>query len=281
MLQLPGEVQVLIGKAVRRVLQPFFGKRAYQNYFEWLHRVALTGMNYGCGSDTVSSGERAALEHIIASLDRTTIPPYILFDVGANRGNYARLLLDVFGDKGVVHSFEPSYCTFAALEENLGAQARLFNIGFGECDGVFVLHSNTKNSGLASLYDRNLKHFSISLDQQEEVAIMTLDKFCASEGIRHIHLLKLDVEGHELRVLEGAQAMLQAKAITYIQFEFGGCNIDSKTYFRDFYELLTPQYRLFRIVRDGLHVISAYQEFDEIFTTTNYIAELLPACRFY
>jgi len=265
----------LIGKVVLRLLKPFFGKRAYQNYFESLHRLALTGMHYGLGSNTESSGERAALEHVIASLCRNTIPPYILFDVGANRGKYARLLLEMFGDKGVVHSFEPSHSTFAALEENLGARAKLFNIGFGECEGVCVLHSDTEHSGLASLYDRNLKHFNISLNRKEEVAIITLDKFCASEGIRHIHLLKLDVEGHELRVLEGARAMLQAKAITYIQFEFGGSNIDSQTYFRDFYELLIPQYRIFRIVKDGLHPISAYRELDEIFTTTNYIAELL------
>jgi FkbM family methyltransferase len=268
-----------MGKMVRHLLRPFLGKRTYQNYFESLHRLALTGMHYGCGSDTESSGERAALEHVIASLDRNTIPPYVLFDVGANRGEYARLLMEMFGDKGAVHSFEPSYSTFAALKENLGAQARLFNIGFGECDGVCVLHSDTEHSGLASLYDRNLKHLSISLDRKEEVVIMTLDKFCASEGIRHIHLLKLDVEGHELRVLEGARAMLQAKAITHIQFEFGGCNIDSETHFRDLYELLTPQYRLFRIVKDGLHAISAYRELDEIFTTINYIAELLPAFR--
>ena len=46
-----------------------------------------------------------------------------------------------------------------------------------------------------------------------------------------IDLLKLDVEGHELYLLSAKKFISK---ISVIQFEFGGCNIDTRTYFRDF-----------------------------------------------
>lgn len=41
------------------------------------------------------------------------------------------------------------------------------------------------------------------------------------------------VEGHELDVLAGAEEAL--KSVQLVQFEFGGCNIDTRTYFQDFF----------------------------------------------
>ena len=46
--------------------------------------------------------------------------------------------------------------------------------------------------------------------------------------------MKIDVEGHELDVLKGFGELI--KKVRLIQFEFGGTNIDSKTYLRDFWE---------------------------------------------
>jgi len=68
--------------------------------------------------------------------------------------------------------------------------------------------------------------------------------------------------------------MLRAGAIHWIQFEFGGCNIDSRTYFRDFFDLLNPQYDVYRLLRNGLFPIRSYHETQEVFTTTNFIAIL-------
>jgi hypothetical protein len=106
------------------------------------------------------------------------------------------------------------------------------------------------------------------------VELRTLDDFCAERGIGRIDLLKIDVEGHELRVLEGARGLLEADAIGFIQFEFNATNIDSRSFFRDFYELLSPRYRLSRIVRDGLYPIGAYSPRHELFVgPVNYLAE--------
>jgi hypothetical protein len=74
--------------------------------------------------------------------------------------------------------------------------------------------------------------------------------------------------------LNGANQMLQLGKIDFIQFEFGGCNIDSRTFFRDFYHLLNEKYKIYRILKNDLIEINQYSEMNEIFITTNYLAEL-------
>ena len=134
------------------------------------------------------------------------------------------------------------------------------------------MFSNEDGSGLASIYHRRLDHFGISMKHIEEIQLRTLDNFCGEMGIHHIDLLKLDVEGYELKVLMGAQHLINSNSIDFIQFEFGGCNIDSRTYFQDFFYLLNPHYKIYRILKDGLAFINNYKETCEIFITTNYLA---------
>jgi hypothetical protein len=111
------------------------------------------------------------------------------------------------------------------------------------------------------------------MSKSEIVEINTIDEFCSANGIRHIHFLKMDVEGNELNILYGAKQMIESDSIDFIQFEFGGCNIDSRTYFQDFFYLLKDRYHIYRILKKGLFQIDTYSEKYEIFTTTNYLAQ--------
>jgi hypothetical protein len=120
------------------------------------------------------------------------------------------------------------------------------------------------------VYDR----VGVDLNHREEIQINTIDNFCEENNLTQIDFLKLDIEGNEYRALEGALKMLKGNKIKYIQFEFGGTDIDAKVFFRDFYTLLSPQYQIFRILKNGLYPISEYQEIDEVFVTTNYFAQL-------
>lgn len=150
----------------------------------------------------------------------------------------------------------------------------LNNFGLGAKKATATLHYDAKGSGLASLTKRRLEHFKIDFNQSEEVKITTLDEYCKSHNITRIHLLKMDVEGHELDILHGAKDMFAKNAIDIATLEFGGCNIDTRTFFQDFWYFFKEQkMQLYRILPNGtLHKIPVYKELYEQFTTTNFVA---------
>lgn len=248
-----------------------FLREQSQKLWNRLFLFALYKMNIGGGGSIEESGELLLLKNILMENKRSTS---VIFDVGANVGNYAKQILSI-NPLVDLYCFEPSGQTFETLRGNLSGYAKnikLFNVGLGQNNGCLTLYSDKEISGLASVYKRRLNHANIHMDNEETVEIKTLDSFCSEHAINKIDLLKLDVEGHELSVLHGASTMLEHKKINYIQFEFGGCNIDSRTYFQDFYYLLSPDFKIYRILRNGLFQIENYSELNEIFTTTNYLA---------
>ena len=127
---------------------------------------------------------------------------------------------------------------------------------------------------MASLLARNLAYRNIVMDKVEEVPLSTIDIYCSENNIKQIHFLKLDIEGNELNALNGAERMIKERRIQFIQFEFGGTNIDSRTYFKDFWEKLSSEYNFYRIVENGIYPITSYREIFEIFTTINFLLEL-------
>src|SRR5207344_3202780 len=90
------------------------------------------------------------------------------------------------------------------------------------------------------------------------IGIIRLDDFLSENSIPHIDLIKIDVEGHELEVLRGMKLCIEQKKVEVIQFEFGSFNIISRTFFKDFWELLQNDYDIYRILKDGLFKIKAY-----------------------
>jgi FkbM family methyltransferase len=259
---------------IKQIFNLLSGRLIFQNIFENLYRVSLLGMNIGAGSDCDTSGEISVIKKIIENSPREK--PQVVFDIGANIGKYTKILNKYFPKNTTIYSFEPSKYTFSKLKKNYNKISRinLYNFGFSNHKGKLDLFSDKKESGLASVYRRRLDHFDIEMSHKEVVEMRTIDEFCKESNIKKILFLKIDVEGHELEVLEGAKTMLESKNIKNIQFEFGGTNIDSRTFLQDFYYLLGKNYKIFRIVKDGIFDMGKYRESFECFLTTNYLAVL-------
>lgn len=239
-------------------------------------RVALGGAGYlekaaglargkGFGSYSVKQEVNLALK----ALGRT---PQLVIDGGGNAGEYA----------AAVHKRAPM-CEIVIFEPagfNVDRMNRRFkNIpsirveanGLSDSARSATLFANEEGSGVASLSRRNLEHLGIEFNHQEEISLVAFDDFWRENlACRPIDLLKLDIEGHELQALHGAEASLLRTKV--IQFEFGGCNIDSRTYFQDFYYLLKGlDFEIFRISPIGVEKIRKYSADLESFTTTNFL----------
>jgi FkbM family methyltransferase len=248
-----------------KVLQPFW---------EFMLDVTLYGMNIGPASLPTYSGESFLLENLHSILRKDKNTQITVFDVGANVGNYSLEVHAALDSRARILSFEPARATFEVLKDKtVGISSiTIHNYGLSDKDGELELFSDMQSSGLASLYERRLDHQGTHLSNRETVHLTTIDNYCREHDIKAITLLKVDVEGHEFKVFTGAREMLEADAIDMIQFEFGGCNIDSRTYLQDFYYLLNHKYRLYRLVLDGLSPIEPYNEKYELFRTTNFVA---------
>ncbi len=147
------------------------------------------------------------------------------------------------------------------------------NEGLSDFDGTMELYINEESSGINSLYNRRLEGLGISYSGCETVKVTTVDNYCCGNAISHIDFLKVDVEGHELAVMRGAAEMLKKQAIDYIQFEYGGCWIDSRTLFMDMYDFLTGYgYVVGKIMPEGIDFYDRYDQRLETFQMANFFA---------
>ena len=254
------------------LLNNFWGKKNLQFLFERLQALSLKGMNYGRASDYRHNGEEEVLREV-RDMIGSAMP--VLFDVGANKGEFTRRILEAWKGKDFqLYAFEPSEKTFELLRQSVKEteNVHLVNLGMGEKEGKVELFYDRQGSGLASIYPRDLSYHNIDFSHHEAVELTTLDKFCQNNSITIIDFLKLDVEGHELAVLRGGQGMIGEGKVKIVQFEFGGCNIDSRTFFRDYYNFFKTDFMLYRILSNGISPIEAYSERLEVFQSANYLA---------
>jgi FkbM family methyltransferase len=255
------------------MLSPILGLSQFQWLFEGLHLLALQGKNIGLIGKPQESGELNAIRHFL----NTTLNDgkLIIFDVGANVGDFSTIILNLLKSReAVIYSFEPSAFTFKKLQDNLkDTGVLLYNFGFGDECKKLKLFYEQEGSGLASVFQRRLDHAGVKINLSEEIEIKTIDAFCLQNGIKYINYLKIDAEGNEFNILKGSERMLNDRTIDFIQFEFGGCNIDSRTFLQDFYYLLHTKYQIYRILKNGLYPIKKYRETEEVFVTTNYLAQ--------
>lgn len=197
----------------------------------------------------------------------------LCIDAGGNIGDYTAGIRSHFL-KAEVFTFEPSPTNIAKLNLRFNNDD-IVNIepyALSDFSGPVKLYSNEEGSALGSLTKRDLSHMNIDFDTYEtSEAIRFYDFWVEKLQKRSIDLLKLDIEGHELSALNGFGEALNN--IKVIQFEFGGCNIDTRTFWKDFWDILsTNGFKIYRITPFGNVEIKNYRYTDEYFVTTNFLA---------
>ncbi len=169
----------------------------------------------------------------------------VIVEAGANIGYYTLLMAAAQPQGGVIHAFEPRPEVFGRLRENVALNpgaVQLNQLAVSDEEGAATLYlPDSGNREMASL-DRTFAPATRSV----QVQAVRLDHYCASRGAA-VDLLKLDVEGSEVRALEGLGATLAERWPDVV------CEVLPQ-YEAPLNRLFaaTP-YRRFLIAADGLH----------------------------
>ena len=201
----------------------------------------------------------------------------VVFDIGANVGDYAQMIVDKSAQSNVsvkIHLFEPTKSCFAIISSKFQNKENitLNNFGVSNSDDVATIFYDKEESGLASLYQRNLDSYDIELNQSEEIKLRRIDSYIEEKNISHIDFIKIDIEGHELKAFEGFGKYLNSNFIDYIQFEYGGANLDSHSSLMEIYKLLSNSgFKIAKVMPNGLE-LREYSPFMDNFNYSNYVA---------
>ena len=266
-LNTPGKLNRL-GKKITPVLSRLAANPRTTAFIELVSSYLNCVIGKGGGSHW-HTGEETAAARFIRRQD-----PVIL-DIGANKGWWTLELRRLIGERGRWILVEPATECCALLRKLNGVE--IIEAAVGEQKGKTKFYTPGDGSGFASLHERRDSHVRMEhlVLQEREVAMTNIDDILEHRGIETVAMAKMDLEGHELFALRGATQSLKTHRIRALTFEFGTSNVNSRTFFRDFYDLLTGyHYEIQRIYPGGktVPVLEYYEDLESFRGVTNYLA---------
>jgi len=132
----------------------------------------------------------------------------VFWDIGANVGYFTLVAAAALANRGQIVAFEPGKNAYARLVENVALNPyrniQTFPVAVADGEGEAVLHlAGDIADSSASLYPAAQAQAG-----QEVCRTVSLDHWLDSQGLRPPDLIKLDAEGAELAVLQGAQKLI-------------------------------------------------------------------------
>jgi FkbM family methyltransferase len=147
-----------------------------------------------------------------AYLDKVIKPGMVFLDLGANIGLHTILASRRVGSKGTVIAVEPSSREFRRLQANVKLNRLknviLLNIAASDSRSTATLHiADENNPGQNTLGD--FIYPGVIESGTEHVELNSVDNIISEFNIKHIDIVKMDIEGHEFFALHGMSMLLQ------------------------------------------------------------------------
>ncbi len=245
-----------------------------QKYNNWILILALKGRGYNNSSvNLTKSGELKAI------LRLTNLQPKVIFDVGANIGTYSRIFLDKTSAE--VYAFEPlpeSYKSLVLLNKYYEERFFAFNYALGDVEITMPLLYNKGTDGLASLSSEInvIPYVGKNNINSVNVNVRTLDEvFLEFKGLNRfesIDILKIDVEGFEMEVINGAKSMLKEFPPKAIILEFNWHQLLKSQSIYNFQKKF-QNYRIYQVLPfgQGIFEIDPISPESNIYCYSNFI----------
>lgn len=192
-------------------------------------------------------------KQFIEALDLETDVP-VIYDVGANVGEWSQAVLEKWPD-AYIYAFEPNPEACIEYRKRVKEHGFLYDIALSNYVGTSKLYYNGGPDVLASLSKRDLSY----QNQEHGIHVIDVRTDILKNYIIACSLLKIDVEGHEIDVLRGLGQTLNPTYVKNIYWEYNSCALDTRTFFKDFWDLLTPAgYDIYQIVGTRFQHIPEY-----------------------
>lgn len=248
-----------------------FSRKCFYRLNRFLFMLALRGLGCDNYRNLKQSGEKRFIEKYILPLKNP-----VCFDVGANTGEFSKILAE-FMPEAEIHAFEPHPNTFKNLQEFLSKynNIRLNNFALSSSAGSAKLWDYNTEDGTshASLTRESLIRSETEKVVEVEIRMSTVDQYLKENSIEKVDFLKIDVEGHELDVLKGAEKSLKQGKIEILQLEFTQANSSCGVFVKSFFDVLSENHDLYRILRDGIIPLNKYNPmFHELMAFQNLVA---------
>lgn len=156
-------------------------------------------------------------------------PGMTVVDAGANIGLHTLFFAKRVGPEGRVYAFEPGQTAFDRLQSHVKrnqlSNVRCFHCALGASEGVVSIVENCQDNS------RNfVEQSSPVMTGAQNVVLCSLDQFLEEQGVARVDFLKIDVEGFEPQVLEGASTYLRQQSIRVLQLELDDSSLARSGY---------------------------------------------------
>ena len=220
----------------------FRPRQIYQRFFDWqlseeksyqtiklpwqVDLIAYLEPNDSVGKAIASYGIYDL--SLTEALWRLAFPGEVAVDIGANVGYTTSIMAKRVGSQGKVICFEPNPFTFKDLDKNITHWQQRSNwhhikaheLALSKVAGIGKLILPNKNRGEAFIQTSKtdeLQQNNHHQHQEYTVNLVRLDEII--QDIESIGVMKIDVEGHELEVLQGAETLIAKGCIRDLIFE--------------------------------------------------------------
>ncbi|MDR0581009.1 MAG: FkbM family methyltransferase [Holosporaceae bacterium] len=134
----------------------------------------------------------------------------VFLDVGANMGYISLLASKVIGVGGHIYALEPCSRDFARLLDNINLNSlrgiiSVYQLAISDKSGVEELLIAAEERSSLNTLGSEIPVKGVEAIGKEKVRVTTIDEFVKEKKIRKVDVVKLDIEGSELKALEGAR----------------------------------------------------------------------------
>jgi len=154
---------------------------------------------------------------------RTCIPRGgTVIDAGANIGYLTARFSDYVGPEGRVLSFEPVPDTYDLLSRTVARlglkNVTTYPVGLSSAPGSFEMEIPTDASGTENFYESRIVADASApgVGRRVRIEVRTLDEVVDEAGLERVDFVKVDVEGHEWALLQGAEKLLTNHRPTWL-----------------------------------------------------------------